>query len=128
MSMGIEPAMGSAGVGVGPLAPAPRGGASFAEALRGALPASGGGASSPRETAERFVSMALVEPVLAQLRETSRAAAPFGPSRHERQFASMLDAAVSREIVRSSGWGLVDRIERTMAARAAATREGRTDG
>jgi Rod binding domain-containing protein len=65
--------------------------------------------------------------VLAQLRETNGAAEPFAPSRHERHFSAMLDAAVSREIVGASGWGLVDRIETTLARRARATREAMGD-
>ncbi len=125
MAMGIEQIGSAAGVGPAGMG-APRSvGPTFDAALRSAT-----GRSNPgeRELAERFVAMALVEPVLAQLRETTQAAEPFGPSKHEAHFASMLDAAVAGEIVKASGWGLVDRIESTLASRGRAVREGLDHG
>ena len=100
---------------------------SFDAMLRRGLEAPGGapGAedsdNSVRAAAEEFVSMALVEPVLAQSRAMNMAAAPFGPGSHEKAFGPMLDATWSKNLVKASGWGLVDRVEQWMRQRSAGT-------
>lgn len=66
---------------------------------------------SARRAAEDFVAMAFVEPLLAQLREGNNAAAPFAPGPAERQFGEIMDQVMSRQIVRASRFGLVDRLE-----------------
>lgn len=63
-----------------------------------------------REAAEEFVAVALVEPILRELRESSDAAPPFAPTRGEKQFRALLDAQLSREIARASRFPLVDRL------------------
>lgn len=67
-----------------------------------------------REAAEEFVSMALVQPLLAQLRETNHAAPPFKPTQGERQFQGLADAHIARQVVRSSRFPLVDRLARNL--------------
>lgn len=87
---------------------------SFAEVMsiadRGPLAA----APNPREIAETFVSVALVQPILAQARETTWAAEPFAPSQAEKQFGALLDAQVAREITSAARLPLVDRLARDM--------------
>jgi Rod binding domain-containing protein len=70
-----------------------------------------------REAAEDFVSISFVQPVLAQLRSTNTAAAPFTPTRGEQQFQSMADAQLARKIVRASQFPLVDRLARDLLRR-----------
>lgn len=84
-----------------------------------------GGQSDPesvvaraREAAEQLVSIALVQPLLSQLRSTNHAAPPFAPSPGERQFQSLVDAQVSQGIVRAGRFPLVDRLAEVMLARA----------
>lgn len=75
-------------------------------------------AAPARQAAEDFVSMAFVQPLLAQLRETNDAAEPFAPGPAERQFGEIMDQVLSRQIVRASNFPLVDRIEQDLASRA----------
>lgn len=90
---------------------------SFAEILsiadRGPLGA-GASAKDPREVAETFVAVALVQPILAQARESGWAAPPFQPSQAEKQFGALMDAHVAREITRAARFPLVDRLARDM--------------
>jgi Rod binding domain-containing protein len=67
-----------------------------------------------RESAEQFVAITFLQPLLKQLRETNRASAPFALSAGEKQMQGMLDAHVSQQIVSSSSWPLVDRIASDM--------------
>lgn len=76
---------------------------------RDATPASEPG--SARRAAEDFVAMAFVQPLLAQLREGNNAAPPFAPGPAEKQFGEIMDQVLSRQIVRASSFGLVDRLE-----------------
>ena len=77
-----------------------------------------GGASKDPETArraaEQFVAQALVRPVLAQMRSTSMAAAPFAPGPYEKQFGPMVDNVVAENIVKSKQFGIVDAVARAM--------------
>lgn len=66
-----------------------------------------------RESAEELVAIALVQPILSQMRSSNQAAEPFKPNEAERTFGSMMDAILARRLVHSSNWGLVD----TMAQR-----------
>lgn len=70
--------------------------------------------SEAREIAESFVAVALVEPALKQARESTWAAPPFAPSQAEKQFASMMDSHVAREVTRAANFPLVDRLARNM--------------
>jgi len=93
----------------------------FDSALRRALGGDQMTQQSPREAAEEFIAMALVQPVLAQLRETNQAAGPFAPGDVEKRFGPMLDAEIAHRMVKSSGWGLVDAVASRLD-RGAATR------
>ena len=59
------------------------------------------------------MAIALVQPILSQMRASNQAAEPFKPNEAERTFGSMMDAILARRLVHSSNWGLVD----TMAQR-----------
>jgi Rod binding domain-containing protein len=75
-----------------------------------------------RESAEEFVAITFLQPLLKQLRETNGASAPFAPSAGEKQMQGMLDAHVSQQIVKSSSWPLVDRIAAGMMKTAGGER------
>ncbi len=90
---------------------------SFAEILsiaeRGPLSSK----SSPHEVAETFVAVALVQPILAEARESSWAAEPFAPSQSEKQFGALMDAHIARELTRAARFPLVDRLARDLRMR-----------
>lgn len=67
-----------------------------------------------RATAEEFVAVALVQPLLAQLRSSNNAWGPFKPGAHEKQFGAMLDAEYASRIARASGYPLVDSLARDL--------------
>lgn len=71
-----------------------------------------------REAAETFVATAFVQPVLKQMRASNRTAAPFGPTKAEQQFQSLMDAQISRQIVHKSNWSVVDRVAQQMLIKA----------
>ena len=81
-------------------------------------------AGSARRAAEDFVAMAFVEPLLAELREGNNAAPPFAPGPAEKQFGEIMDQVLSRQIVRASNFGLVDRLEADLSRRSAQPVEG----
>lgn len=81
-----------------------------------------------RKAAEDFVSMAFVQPLLAQLRETNNAAQPFAPGPAERQFGEIMDQVLSKQIVRASSFPLVDRIESDLSERSALIEAMRSSG
>lgn len=67
-----------------------------------------------RETAEQYVALALVQPVLKQAREARSSAPPFGQSQAERSFGAIGDAVLARRMVTSSNWPLVDRLAKDL--------------
>lgn len=69
-------------------------------------------AQKARESAEQLVSIALVQPILAQARSANHAPPPFAPNQAQRTFGAMLDAQISHSIVKSQHWGLVDAVAR----------------
>ncbi len=69
-----------------------------------------------RKAAEQFVSIALVQPILAEVRASNDAAEPFKPTPAEQQFGSLMDAQTAQEIVRASGFPLVERLARDLLA------------
>ena len=75
-------------------------------------------ATKARRTAENFVSIALVQPLLKQLRESDHTAAPFGPSDGEKQFRGLMDAQLAQRVVRAAHFPLVERIASDLAKRA----------
>lgn len=93
----------------------------FDSALRRALGGDQLTQQSPREAAEEFIAMALVQPILAQLRETNQAAGPFAPGDVEKRFGPMLDAEIAHRMVKSTGWGLVDAVASRLDRSAQAT-------
>jgi Rod binding domain-containing protein len=76
-------------------------------------------AKAAREAAEQFVASSLVQPILAQLRSTNQAAAPFAPTQGERAFQQMADAQTAIGLVRRSRGEIVDRIAEAIERRAA---------
>lgn len=71
-----------------------------------------------KDAARQLVSIALVQPLLAQLRETSQAAPPFAPTSAERQFRAMSDAQLAQDIVKAGNFPLIDVLARQMLARS----------
>jgi len=69
-------------------------------------------------TAEQLVAVALVQPLLAQMRESSNAAPPFAPTQAEKQIRALQDASVAQQIVHASRFPMVDRLARGMLDRA----------
>ena len=74
-----------------------------------------------RAAAEEFVAVALVQPILTQLRESNNAWGPFAPGAHEKQFGSLLDAEYASRIAPASGFGLVARLASDLRRFAAPT-------
>mgnify|MGYP007037792050 CR=1 FL=1 len=72
------------------------------------------GPEAAREAAEDFVSIALVLPVLKQMREMNQAAPPFAPSDGEKKFGALLDAELAARLVRSTKFGIVDAVAERM--------------
>lgn len=92
----------------------------FAGVLARAQRSTSGGESDRRQAAEEFVAVAFIQPILKQLRESNNAAEPFAPGPAEKQFGSIMDAAVSKQIVTASNFALVDRIAQDLSGRKAA--------
>ena len=72
-----------------------------------------------REAAQDMVAIALVQPILKGLRDSNRAAAPFGPGPAEKQFGGFVDAQWSRSLVRGGNFPLVKAVQRWMSEREA---------
>jgi hypothetical protein len=66
------------------------------------------------ETAAQLVSIALVQPILAQLRESSLAEGPFAPGDAERRFGPMLDQELAERITRGTHFPLTDAVARRL--------------
>ncbi len=79
-----------------------------------------------REAAEELVSIALIQPILAEMRASNNAAPPFAPGPYEKQFGSLMDAEVSRRLVKAQNFPLVDRLARDLL-RVSQTTEGSSD-
>jgi len=90
---------------------------SFAELL-GRQSGSGESGLTPAErataAAEQLVSVALVQPLLAQLRDTNNAAPPFAPTGAEKQMRALQDAGIARQITHAARFPLVERLARRM--------------
>ncbi|MFG0274000.1 MAG: hypothetical protein ACF8QF_02970 [Phycisphaerales bacterium] len=72
------------------------------------------GVDPAREAAEQLVAISFIQPVLANLRESSMAADPFGPGDAERRFGHLWDAAIAQRVVKARGFGLVDAVARSV--------------
>lgn len=131
MDVGSLSLAGAGGEALG-LGGAPvRGGGAFGAALERAV-SEGGEApvvasEKAREAAEELVSAALVRPVLARMRSSNTAQAPFAPGVWEKTFGPMLDAEMSSRIVQAGGFDLVDRLAQSLTKRSdalASAKEG----
>jgi Rod binding domain-containing protein len=103
-----------------------RAGGAFDASLKEAMARRGEDRTSgkdPREAAEELVAMTLVQPILAQLRDSSMAAEPFAPTEGEKRFGAMYDAQVARQIVRGSRFPLVEELARQMRERLGPTED-----
>ena len=84
------------------------------------------------DAARKLVAIALVQPMLAMLRETSRAEGPFAPGDAEKRFGPLLDQQIAERITKRAHFALVDRIAEQLqttgsrsAASAASHQQGR---
>lgn len=69
---------------------------------------------SARKASEEFVSIALIQPILAEARESTMAAEPFAPSSSEKQLQSLQDAALAQRITSAAHFPLIDRLTRDL--------------
>jgi hypothetical protein len=94
---------------------------SFASALGVARRRADAGQQTPeqaaREAAEGLVSIALVQPMLAAVREANTAPPPFGPTDVEKRFGSLMDAERASGLVKGANWGIVDRLTADLIGR-----------
>lgn len=67
-----------------------------------------------RKAAEEFVSLSLVQPVLAQLRKTNHAFGVFAPGEHEKQFGPLMDAEIALRVTKAQNFPLVDAVARNL--------------
>ncbi|TVQ59737.1 MAG: hypothetical protein EA379_10070 [Phycisphaerales bacterium] len=81
-----------------------------------------------RDAAEEFVAMAMIQPVLAQLRETNAAASPFAPGDAERRFGFLLDGEYARRIAKAQDFPLVDAVARDLLRHAIARHNAAQSG
>jgi hypothetical protein len=80
-----------------------------------------------KRIAEEFVAKVFIEPVLKEVREGNDTPPPFGPGQGEKQFAGLMDAQRSIEMVRSASWPIVDRLAADMT-RSAMNRSAMNSG
>ena len=71
-----------------------------------------------RQAAEQLVTQTFILPLLKQLRESDRTAAPFAPSQAEKQFRALGDAELAQRIVHAARFPLVDRLARDLLKRS----------
>lgn len=76
-------------------------------------------APDAREAAEELVAITLVQPILAELRESDMGAEPFKATDTEKKFGALYDAEIARRIVKKAGFPLVDALARQMREREA---------
>ncbi len=90
----------------------------FAGKLREAVSGGSGEKDRAREAAEQLVATTLVSPLLAELRTQPLDAKLFHGGFAEDAFRQQLDTALADEIVKSSRFPLVDRIQAQITRRA----------
>lgn len=82
-----------------------------------------------RASAETLVAQTFIAPLLAQLRETNKAAGPFGVSEAEKRLGPVFDERIATQVVRQARLPIVDQVEASLlrsqkaAAAAAAAKE-----
>lgn len=84
--------------------------------------------TTARETAQEFVAMTLVQPILTAARESNAAAPPFAPGDAERRFGFLLDQRYANEIVRAQNFPLVDAVTRQLLRHAGIEEDEFDDG
>lgn len=101
----------------------------FEEAIAAAERAAAAGpGKQARQAAEQLVSIALVQPLLAEMRKgTLMADGPFKPGAYEKQFIGMFDAEIASRVVRSSNFPIVGAIEQQLIGRARADHDTAVD-
>ena len=99
-------------------------GASFRSALdqfspfaaRSSAVDSGGVTDEARTAASQFVGMAFIQPMLAQMRESSIAEGPFAPTSAEKRFGPMMDQMMSDRITLAADFPLIDAVARQITS------------
>jgi hypothetical protein len=88
----------------------------FAKRIEALLEQDGGEQTleTVREQAQKLVAEAFVAPILAKVRETNQAAAPFGTTDVEKRFGPIFDRAVADAMVRPDRFPMVKAVERSM--------------
>jgi len=79
-----------------------------------------------RDAAAQFVGMALIQSILANLRETSMSEGPFAPTAVEHRFGPLMDQMLSDRISRASNFPLIDSVADRLCAAAQTGKEART--
>lgn len=77
-----------------------------------------------RTAAEEFVAVALVQPILAQARESSGAAPPFDQSSSIKQLGALQDAALAQRVTKAAHFPLVDRLAQDLTRGVASSSAG----
>lgn len=80
-----------------------------------------------REAATQLVAVALVQPILQELRDTNSAAPPFAPTQGEQQFRALLDAELAQRVAQAARFPLVDRLAQELLARAERANTGQAE-
>lgn len=75
-------------------------------------------AAFARRSAENFVAIGLVQPLLKQMRESNHAAPPFAPTEAEKQFQGLADAELAQRMVHASRFPVVDKIAERLMERS----------
>ncbi len=76
------------------------------------------------EGAENLISVALVQPILAKMRESSFAVEPFKQTSGQKSFNGMMDNALALKMVRSGNWPLVDKVKERVLSKSKAGEVG----
>lgn len=63
-----------------------------------------------REAAKGLVASAFIVPMLAEIRESSRAVGPFAPTLAEKRFGPILDQQIADQVMQNSNFRIVDAI------------------
>lgn len=71
-----------------------------------------------RRSAENFVAIAFLQPLIKQLRDTNQAAPPFAPTEGEKTFRGLMDAQLAQNIVARGRFPIVDHVVKSMLDRA----------
>lgn len=77
-------------------------------------------AARARAAAEDFVSIAFVQPILKEVRQSDKTPPPWGPGPAEKHLRGLLDSATAQSVVRSARFGLVDRLASDLLSRSGA--------